>query len=74
MPHKTFLISNDFALKGSVLNLQSSECRSIPTAGPQDADALRKMVLDLTTQLDRAVAEQHKYQSLVRRAAESTAC
>ena len=37
-----------------------------PHSLPQDADALRKMVLDLTAQLDHAFAEQHKYQSLLR--------
>jgi hypothetical protein len=37
-----------------------------PNQLPQDADALRKMVVDLADQLDRAFAEQHKYQSLLR--------
>ena len=37
-----------------------------PNQLPQDADALRKMVVDLAEQLDRAFAEQHKYQSLLR--------
>jgi transposase len=37
-----------------------------PNSLPQNADALRKMVLDLAAQLDRAFAEQHKYQSLLR--------
>lgn len=33
---------------------------------PQDADTLRKMVVDLAEQLDRSLAEQNKYQSLLR--------
>ena len=37
-----------------------------PDQLPQDADTLRKMVVDLAEQLDRAFAEQHKYQSLLR--------
>lgn len=37
-----------------------------PNSLPQDADALRKMVVDLAAQLERAFAEQHKYQSLLR--------
>jgi transposase len=37
-----------------------------PNTLPQDATALRKMVLDLAEQLDHAFAEQHKYQSLLR--------
>jgi len=37
-----------------------------PNQLPQDADALRRMVVDLAEQLDRAFAEQHKYQSLLR--------
>jgi transposase len=37
-----------------------------PNSLPQDADKLRKIVLDLVEQLDRAFAEQHKYQSLLR--------
>jgi transposase len=37
-----------------------------PNSLPQDANALRKIVLDLAEQLDRAFAEQHKYASLLR--------
>jgi transposase len=37
-----------------------------PNSLPQDANALRKIVLDLADQLDRAFAEQHKYQTLLR--------
>ena len=37
-----------------------------PNTLPQDANALRKIVLDLAEQLDRAFAEQHKYESLLR--------
>jgi transposase len=37
-----------------------------PNQLPHDADMLRKMVVDLAEQLDRAFAEQHKYQSLLR--------
>jgi transposase len=37
-----------------------------PNSLPQDANALRKIVLDLAEQLDRAFAEQHKYQNLLR--------
>jgi hypothetical protein len=37
-----------------------------PNPLPQDANALRKIVVDLAEQLDRAFAEQHKYQSLLR--------
>jgi len=33
---------------------------------PQDADTLRKIVLDLAAQLDRAFAEQHNYENLLR--------
>ncbi len=33
---------------------------------PEDANALRTIVVDLAEQLDRAFAEQHKYQSLLR--------
>ena len=33
---------------------------------PQDANTLRKIVLDLAEQLDRAFAEQHKYENLLR--------
>ncbi|MBV9265779.1 MAG: hypothetical protein JO061_06395, partial [Acidobacteriaceae bacterium] len=33
---------------------------------PQDADTLRKIVVDLAEQLDRSLAEQNKYQSLLR--------
>jgi transposase len=37
-----------------------------PNSLPPDAKTLRKMVLDLAEQLERAFAEQHKYQSLLR--------
>lgn len=37
-----------------------------PNSLPQDAATLRKIVLDLTAQLDRAFAEQDKYRSLLR--------
>jgi transposase len=37
-----------------------------PNQLPQDPDTLRKIVLDLAEQLDRAFAEQHKYQELLR--------
>ena len=37
-----------------------------PNQLPQDADTLRKIVLDLVAQLDRAFAEQHKYEELLR--------
>jgi transposase len=37
-----------------------------PKALPQDADTLRKIVLDLIEQLDRSLAEQNKYQTLLR--------
>src|SRR5215471_4199604 len=37
-----------------------------PNQLPQDADTLRKIVLDLVAQLDRAFAEQHKYENLLR--------
>jgi transposase len=37
-----------------------------PKALPQDADTLRKIVLDLMEQLDRSLAEQNKYQTLLR--------
>jgi transposase len=37
-----------------------------PNSLPQDANALRKIVLDLAEQLDRAFAEQHKYENLLR--------
>ena len=37
-----------------------------PQQLPQDADTLRKIVLDLAEQLDRSLAEQNKYQSLLR--------
>jgi hypothetical protein len=33
---------------------------------PQDAKTLQKIVLDLAEQLDRAFAEQQKYQNLLR--------
>ena len=37
-----------------------------PDSLPRDANALRKIVLDLAEQLDRAFTEQHKYQNLLR--------
>jgi len=37
-----------------------------PNSLPQDASRLRKIVLDLAEQLDRAFAEQHKYENLLR--------
>jgi transposase len=37
-----------------------------PNQLPEDASALRKIVVDLAEQLDRAFAEQQKYQSLLR--------
>src|SRR5205823_812423 len=37
-----------------------------PNQLPQDADTLRKIVLDLVAQLDRAFAERHKYEELLR--------
>lgn len=37
-----------------------------PKSLPRDAETLRKMVVDLAEQLDRSLAEQNKYQSLLR--------
>ena len=37
-----------------------------PNSLPQDAETLRKIVLDLAEQLDRSLAEQNKYQNLLR--------
>src|SRR5205814_10617339 len=37
-----------------------------PKTLPQDADTLRKIVVDLIEQLDRSLAEQNKYQNLLR--------
>jgi hypothetical protein len=37
-----------------------------PKTLPQDADTLRKIVVDLIEQLDRSMAEQNKYQNLLR--------
>ena len=37
-----------------------------PNSLPQDAETLRKIVVDLAEQLDRSLAEQNKYQSLLR--------
>jgi len=37
-----------------------------PNSLPRDAETLRKMVVDLAEQLDRSLAEQNKYQSLLR--------
>jgi hypothetical protein len=40
---------------------------------PQDADTLRKIVVDLAEQLDRSLVEQNKYQSLLRELLERSA-
>jgi len=37
-----------------------------PNRLPRDAETLRKIVVDLAEQLDRSLAEQNKYQSLLR--------
>ena len=37
-----------------------------PDSLPQDTETLRKIVVDLAEQLDRSLAEQNKYQSLLR--------
>jgi transposase len=37
-----------------------------PNSLPRDAETLRKIVVDLAAQLDRSLAEQNKYQSLLR--------
>jgi transposase len=37
-----------------------------PKSLPRDAETLRKIVVDLAEQLDRSLAEQNKYQSLLR--------
>ena len=37
-----------------------------PKTLPQDADTLRKIVVDLIEQLDHSLAEQNKYQNLLR--------
>lgn len=37
-----------------------------PKTLPQDADTLRKIVVDLIEQLDRSLVEQNKYQNLLR--------
>ncbi len=37
-----------------------------PNSLPRDAETLRKIVVDLAEQLDRSMAEQNKYQSLLR--------
>jgi len=37
-----------------------------PKTLPQDGDTLRKIVVDLIEQLDRSLAEQNKYQNLLR--------
>jgi hypothetical protein len=37
-----------------------------PKTLPKDPNTLQQMVLDLAEQLDRAFAEQHKYQDLLR--------
>jgi hypothetical protein len=37
-----------------------------PSSLPRDAETLRKIVVDLAEQLDRSLAEQNKYQTLLR--------
>lgn len=37
-----------------------------PNSLPRDAETLQKIVVDLAEQLDRSLAEQNKYQSLLR--------
>jgi hypothetical protein len=37
-----------------------------PNSLPRDAETLRKIVVELAEQLDRSLAEQNKYQSLLR--------
>lgn len=37
-----------------------------PNSLPRDAETLRKIVVDLAEQLDRSLAEQNKYQTLLR--------
>ena len=37
-----------------------------PNSLPRDSETLRKIVVDLAEQLDRSLAEQNKYQSLLR--------
>ena len=37
-----------------------------PKSLPRDVETLRKIVVDLAEQLDRSVAQQNKYQSLLR--------
>ena len=37
-----------------------------PKSLPRDAETLRKIVVDLAEQLDRSLAEQNKYQTLLR--------
>jgi hemerythrin-like domain-containing protein len=37
-----------------------------PDSLPRDAEMLRKIVVDLADQLDRTLAEQNKYQNLLR--------
>ena len=37
-----------------------------PDSLPRDAETLRKIVVDLAEQLDRSLAEQNKYQGLLR--------
>src|SRR5690348_5203410 len=37
-----------------------------PNRLPRDAETLRKIIVDLAEQLDRSLAEQNKYQSLLR--------
>ena len=37
-----------------------------PKSLPRDTETLRKIVVDLAEQLDRSLAEQNKYQSLLR--------
>ena len=37
-----------------------------PNSLPRDSETLRRIVVDLAAQLDRSLAEQNKYQSLLR--------
>jgi hemerythrin-like domain-containing protein len=37
-----------------------------PNSLPRDSETLRKIVVDLAEQLDRSLAEQNKYQTLLR--------
>lgn len=37
-----------------------------PNSLPRDSETLRKIVVDLAEQLDRSLAEQNKYQTMLR--------